>query len=258
MQASELTTKIKKKLESKDILICSHSVLGFPNFEGNHAAIDAFCHAGVDIMELQFPYSDPMADGPVLLEANQEAVKNGTKVTDCFRITSEVTQRHPKTIFLIMTYFNIIYNRGLDQFAREAKESGISGIIIPDLPIEESDPWTQVCQKYDLSPIFMVTPDTHEDRMKLICSRASGFIYCVARKGITGAQTKFGPNFQAYISKVKSLTDLPTGVGFGVRSREDVLQLKGQTEIAICCSKAIDLLAKEGIQAAADFLKKLS
>ena len=257
MEKSVLEKRIKERLQTKPILLCSHSVLGYPALEENPKAIADFCQAGVDIMELQFPFSDPMADGPILLEANQKAVKNGVTVDQCFEVSREVIAKNPQTMFLIMTYYNIVYKRGLSKFAKEAKEAGVLGVIIPDLPLEELSAWERACKEHQLSPILMVTPDTSDKRMQEILKRAMGFIYCVARKGITGEQSQFGAEFYAYLERVAEHTDLSKGVGFGVRSKEDVSKLIGHAQIAIVCSKAIDILGKKGSLAASKFLKGL-
>lgn len=252
-----LADELRQRRNEKGILLCSHSVLGYPHLDQNSQAIEGFIEAGADIMELQFPYSDPMADGPVLMHANQEAVAMGVSVDECFLKAKEVVRAHPNTFFLIMTYYNIVFCRGEEAFAKEARASGVRGIIVPDLPLEESRHWVHCLNDQGISPIFMVTPETTNERMKAICAQASGFIYCVARKGITGRQSKFGPEFRAYIERVRAATSLPLAVGFGIRTHEDVASLRGLVDIAISCSRPIEILGESGLEAAMDFIKSL-
>ncbi len=256
---SELQIFIEDRLKKKPILLCSHAVMGFPSIDENHKAIDAFCKAGVDIIELQFPYSDPMADGPVLVRANQTAVASGIRVNDCFAASAEITKAHPGTAFLVMTYYNIVFTRGLKKFAQETAAAGIKGVIIPDLPIEEATTWQDQAKLHGLSPIFMVTPQTDASRLKQIAASASGFLYCVARRGITGAKTKFDDEFFDYVARVRLATNLPLGIGFGVQDSADVAKLSesGDIAIAIVCSKAIEIMTQSGIEAAAGFLQQL-
>lgn len=257
MTGSILEDKIRAKQKQGRPLLCSHSVLGYPNPTTCLEAIHSFCAEGVDLLELQFPFSDPMADGPLLLHANQEALARGTSIDQCFQWAKEVIPKNPNTLFLIMTYYNIIYARGLEHFAQEASEAGALGVIIPDLPIEEAGPWIKALAKAGLAPIFMVTPDTGTARLHEIAAQAKGFLYCVARKGITGTQTKFGSEFASYLKRVRQASRLPLGVGFGIRTKEDVDGLADQTEIVIVCSKAIEILGKQGVAAATSFLKSL-
>ena len=252
-----LSNFITNRLQDKPILVMSHAVLGFPSIESNHRSTSAFSDAGIDMIELQFPYSDPMADGPILLNANQKAVASGISVDQCFKESEAITANNPNTAFLIMTYLNIIYARGYNKFAAEAAKAGIYGVIIPDLPVEEAHEWREACRNHGIAPIFMVTPDTTDSRMKQIVESSRGFLYCVARKGITGKQTTFDREFFEYIDRVKGTTDLPLGVGFGIRNKEDIDALTGKISIGIVCSKAIELIHKESVESATSFLKNL-
>ena len=257
MNKNRLTNFILERKKSKDILLMSHAVLGYRNLEENYSAVNAFVKAGVDLMELQFPYTDPMADGPTLVEANQKAVETGITIDQCFIAAKKITDENPETAFIIMTYLNILYSRGYEKFATEAKAAGIMGVIIPDLPVQEARQWTDACDQNDISPIFMTTPETSEERLKEIAKYSRGFLYCVARKGITGEKSTFDTGFEKYISQVAEKVSLPIGVGFGVRDKEGVQELKNKADIAIVCSKAIELITAEGIKAASAFLKSL-
>lgn len=254
---TKLEQKIKDGLRAQDILLMSHVVMGYPSFEQNlETAID-YGRVGVDLIELQFPFSEPIADGPILMVANQTALEKGTRIDKCFEEAARITQAVPSVGFLIMTYYNIIFQIGEREFVRRAAEAGILGIIVPDLPPEESGPLANACDEYGVAPIFLVTPRTPLDRLTYICNQARGMVYCVARTGVTGYKTLFTPEFDQYIDQCKSRTKLPVGVGFGVKTAADVQYLIGKADVAIVCSEAVKIAVDEGSSASAQFLKGL-
>lgn len=252
-----LESRIRDLRQEREILIASHSVLGYPSFNFNRKAIAELVGAGVEIIELQFPFSEPIADGPVLMHANQEAVKAGTTTAACFDFTQEITSCYSFTLFLVMTYYNILYKFGIERFVERAAGSGVQGIIVPDLPPEESGSFVSVCGHYDVAPIFLVTPLTTQQRMERIASLSQGMLYCVARKGVTGYHTNFSLEFDEYLQRVRTTTTLPVGVGFGVRTAEDVAHLIGKADVAIICSQAIEVAVNQSPEAAGKFLKSI-
>ncbi|MCX7122415.1 MAG: tryptophan synthase subunit alpha [Gammaproteobacteria bacterium] len=255
---TNLKQAIQDQLKSKTILIMSHTVIGYPSLAISAELVDELVVNGrVDLIELQFPFSEPIADGPILLKANQTAVRDGTSIETCFDFARTITARHSETIFVIMTYYNILFKHGVMEFVKEAAEANIKGIITPDIPPEVAQDYIEACKKYQVSPIFLVTPDTTPERIRFIASLSEGMVYCVARPGVTGQKTTFTPEFYAYIDRVKANTDLPIGVGFGLRTKEDIDQLSGKAEIAIMCSKAIELCVNESPAAVGGFFGSL-
>ncbi len=251
---SNLQDLIQEKRKHQDILIMSHTVIGYPSLETSAALVDALVTEGqVEMIELQFPCSEPIADGPVLLKANQAAVRQGTSIDTCFEFARTVTARHPNTIFIIMTYYNIVFQRGVEQFVSEAAQAKVKGIITPDIPPEVAEEYIEACRRHQIAPIFLVTPDTTEARLQQIAKVSDGMIYAVARPGVTGLKTTFTPEFYAYIQGVKQQIALPLGVGFGLKCKADVDMLRGKAEIAIMCSKAIELCVSESPAAVGRF-----
>ena len=258
---SKLQKNIEKKKESKKILTMSHCVLGYPSFSFNFELVKSLAEAKVDIIELQFPFSDPIADGPILSHANQQAIRDGTKVADCFQAAEKIARDHKETIFVIMTYYNIIYQYGKEEFICKAAECGIQGIIVPDLPPEEVEAglYCSAADKYDVSPIFLTTPFTQTSRLDFILKQSRGLIYCVARQGTTGRHTQFSEKFKAYIEKVHNASSLPLGVGFGIRTEEDVAYLfKIGADIGIICSHAIRMSMEEGLEAVRNYFYNIN
>ena len=255
MQA--LQKHIEKKQAHNDILLMSHVVMGYPSFSLNKVTAKEYSNAGVELVELQFPFSEPIADGPTLMKANQESLRSGTSIDDCFRVAEEITTENPDTGFVIMTYYNIIYQMGERKFIQRASEAGIIGLIIPDLPPENATTLKPICDESDISLINLVTPKTPDKRLDTICEGAKGMVYCVARSGVSGYPTLFAPEFEVYINKIKKRSPVPIGVGFGVQSKDDVEYLKGKVSVAIVCSKAVSIAIEDSPKASANYLSSL-
>jgi len=252
----ELESYVRGKLEQRDILIMTHVVLGYPSFEDCFGLIRSMVVAGVDLMELQIPFSDPIADGPVILRANQEALKEGATVQACLDFAQEVTWSF-NIPFLFMSYYNILFKYGVGDFVSAMAEKGMQGAIVPDLPPEEGDEYLEAMKRHDLSPILMFSPTTSDRRMKYNASFARGFIYCVARKGVTGAKTDFSEDLQGYLARCRKSTQLPLALGFGVREKSDVHKLKGEIEIAVIGTEMLRILETGGIESVGDFIRSL-
>lgn len=252
----DLETTIRERLNQKDILLMTHIVLGYPSFEDSFRIIETMVEAGVDLMELQIPFSEPIADGPVILKASQNALKAGAHVRTCLDLAGEIT-RSFNIPFLFMSYYNIFFKYGLSSFVDAMAERGIKGAIVPDLPPEEGQDYLKLMDEHALSPIQLFTPTTTPERMNYLNSYARGFIYCVARKGVTGQETRFSEDLSVYLSRCREATPLPLALGFGIKERADVDYLKGKAEIAIIGTQTIRIIEKKGIRAVGSFIKGL-
>ncbi len=254
---NKLQQNITEALKIKEILLVSHVVFGYPSFDVCQKSVKEMVQAGVDIIELQIPFSDPQVDGPFFTQANQQSVDNGTTVKQCLEFAKDVCKKYPNTNFVFMTYYNIVFKFGITEFVEKSAKISIKGIILPDLPIEESDDYIKACSNFDISPILMVTPTTTDKRMQKINKLAQGFLYCQARVGVTGTHTKFGDEESKYIKRCRKYSNIPIAMGFGIQKKSDVDFLKGKVDIAICCTQAIRVLVKDGAQAMGKFLKGL-
>jgi tryptophan synthase alpha chain len=252
-----LEKQIRAQREHKEILLMTHLVLGYPSFEENRKMIAQMAEAGVEYVELQIPFSEPMADGPVILKANDEAVKHGTTVTECFRFAKEVCMKYPKTLFLFMTYCNIMFARGVEQFISTAKGCGIQATIIPDLPPEEGDIYLEACRQHDIDPVFIFTPTNTQERLQYLAKVNTGFVYCIGRRGVTGMKTDFTTELQEQLEVYKSVTDLPIALGFGIQEKADIDFLKGKVDIAIIGTQILRIHEEQGVEAIGPFLKDL-
>lgn len=251
-----LKAYLKQKLKEKEILLMSHIVLGYPTFTDAFKIIETMVSAGVELMELQIPFSEPIADGPIILHANQKALAGGATVEKCMDFARKVSKSFDIP-FLFMTYYNILFKYGVDRFASAMQDNGIVGAIVPDLPPEEGGDYLDAMEKYHLSPIFIFSPTTPEKRMAYLNTFGKGFIYCVARKGVTGVATDFSKQLKEYLLRCRRATDLPLALGFGVKGREDIDFLKGKADIAVIGSETIRLVDNEGVGAVGEFIKSL-
>ncbi len=252
----ELEAYLKTRLEKKEILLMTHIVMGYPSFDDSFRIIETMVEAGVDLMELQIPFSEPTADGPVIVRANQKALKRGATVKDCLKFTETVTQRFDIP-FLIMSYYNIAFKYGVEPFTAAMSNCGIRGAIIPDLPPEEGRGYLDAMQQHDLAPILIFSPTTSPQRMQYIASFGSGFIYCVARKGVTGENTTFSKELKTYLEQCRRSTHLPLALGFGIKKKSDIDFLKGKVEIVVIGSQAIRIMEQQGIAPVGNFIHSL-
>lgn len=248
-----------RKLKISFMKLATHTVIGFPNLKTSEKIVDLLA-ANSEIVELQIPFSDPVADGPVIAAANYRAVENKITPEICLNFVKKVYRKFPRTKFYLMSYFNPIFRFGISKFAKKAAEAGARGFIVPDLPIEEAEEVLVACRKNGLEFIFVVAPNTADERLKKIGKAASGrgWVYCVARLGITGSRSKFGRELKNYLARVKKFTKLPLGVGFGVKSRKDLraIELAG-SEIGIVGSELFRVFEKGGLKKLEKFLKNL-
>jgi len=251
-----LESYIRERLKKKDILLMTHIVLGYPSFEASMEMIRTMVEAGVDIMELQIPFSEPTADGPVIVHANQQALAEGATVEECLKLAGKAA-KIVDIPFLIMSYYNILFKYGVDRFASSMSGAGLKGAIIADLPPEEGMDYMAAMHKSNLEPIMLFSPTTTSERMRFIASFARGFIYCVARKGVTGKDTSFSKDLQNYLTRCREASDLPLAVGFGIKEKADIDFLKGKAAIAVIGTQSIRIMEKDGIPAVGDFIRKL-
>jgi tryptophan synthase alpha chain len=251
-----LLAYIHQRRARKDILIMTHQILGYPSFEINEKAMDAFYRADVDMVELQIPFSEPVADGPLFLRANQMAVEKGVKVAQCMEFAHKMVQKFRIPI-LLMTYYNIVYKYGVEAFLDRCKEIGIYGLIVPDAPMEDAQELYDGCKKRKLDIVGLATAYTEPDRLAQIAQMAEGFIYYIPRKGVTGSKTKFEPEVLEKIKAVGALTRKRIGVGFGIQDREDVERLKGVCDIAIIGSQVLKTIEESGVEGLEAFLNRL-
>jgi len=252
----ELEARIRERRRERDILLMTHIVIGHPDMDRSLRAVEAMAAAGVDLVELQVPFSEPIADGPVILRANQVALDGGATVERCLRFAEAVTKRFDLPCVL-MTYANVPFVYGWARFAKALAEIGIRGAIVPDLPHEEAEDHLAAMEAFGLAPILLFSPRTSDGRMREIAALSRGFVYCVARKGVTGAETDFSGELGGYLARCRAATDLPLAVGFGVKDAGDVDFLRGKADLAVVGSQTLRVMEERGVEALRGFLEGL-
>ena len=219
-------SRIKEKfseLEAKnEKALISYIMAGFPNERATLSAVKGLVRGGADIIELGFPFSDPLADGPVIQNASTVSLEKGTKINSFFQLVKKI-RKLTDTPLVLMTYTNILYNKGYSKFISEAKKAGIDGFILPDMSIEESAEYLKAA-KGNTDTIFLISPNTTKKRINEITKVTSGFLYLVAVYGTTGVKTEIKNYTLKAIKEVKKQTrgKIPVGVGFGVSTPADV------------------------------------
>ncbi len=251
--------KILSGVESKGIALMTHLVVGFPSIEVNKELLQQMDDAGVELVEFQFPFSEPVADGPLFARANQESIESGTTIDDCFELMAWASKKFSFKI-LMMGYYNTVFKRGEEKFVSDLVKAGGTGMIVPDLPLEEASNLLEVCEKNNVEFIHLLTPTTTDTRLKVLAAeinKSNAFTYAVARKGTTGQHTDFSAEVAEYVKTLKAEVKKPIGVGFGIGSKADVDQLRGVAEMAIIGSRVLRLVEEEGVQSVGPFLKSL-
>ncbi len=251
-----LEQEIRARSKVKPILLMAHTVLGYPSLDGSRKMIKALNGAGADMLELQIPFSDPVADGPVICRANEEAIQNGASVSACLGLVQKASEIFRGPV-IVMAYYNTVYCQGVERFAEILAQGGAAGVLVPDLPPEEGERHFHSLRSNDLASILTLTPTTATSRMERMNSLGDGFLYCVARRGVTGAVTRFTPDVSSYLLRCRQASTLPLAAGFGVSSRKDVEFLEGRVEIPVIGTELIRRMEAGGPEAAIEFLVSL-
>ena len=252
----KLEELIRQRKANKDILLMTHIVLGYPSFETNREVIRAMVENGVDCIEMQIPFSEPMADGPVILKANQDSLARGATIDECLAFGAEMCATHDIP-FLYMTYFNIVYKYGEQRFLDQAVKAGIQGLILPDLPPEEGIDLCKTAKQKGIAPIMIYSPTSTDERMEELAGYGAGFIYCTARKGVTGTHRELDSEFTSYLERCRRATSLPLAVGFGIQNRTDIEALIGVADMGVVGSRTIKLVDQHGSEAVGPFISQL-
>jgi tryptophan synthase alpha chain len=227
-----LETYLRQRLQRKKLLLMTHAVVGYPSLDANMAMLEAMQRAEVDVVELQLPFSEPIADGPVFVRANQQALQAGMNWERYFQFMQRVSSAFDMKI-LMMGYYNSVLQMGHETFCACLAEHGGSGFIVADLPPEEAGELFQHAATHHLSPIALMTPTNSMPRLQEIARHARGLVYCVARKGVTGKQTPLDDRLEAFIARCRRATSLPLALGFGLRTGADLRRLHGLADMGV-------------------------
>jgi tryptophan synthase alpha chain len=222
--------------------------IGYPDYATSLKVIETLSDVGVDGFEIGMPFSDPLADGPVIQSATQVALGNGVTVRTCLQAVRELRQRGIQQPMILMGYFNPILSYGIDRFTREASAAGAAGVIIPDLPPEEAEATITACEHARMAHIFFLAPTSNSARIELVSQKASGFIYLVSLTGVTGMRSELSPDLKGFISRARAKSTQPLVLGFGISTPDHVRSINTIVDGFIVGS-ALVKAAADGIEA---------
>lgn len=220
--------------------LMGHIIACFPNMEISLESADGIIAGGAEFLEVQFPFSDPNADGIIIQNACDEALHNGFRVENGFEMVKIL---HNRAKIIIVTYANILYKYGIERFVKSAKKSGAWGIIVPDLLFDNDMGLGKIASKYGLHTIHLITPNTPKKRMKHIIEYSSEIVYVVARRGITGDTTKIDSALLEYLSYVREICDKKIALGFGINSSKQIEALERYCDIVVVGSYFVEIIA---------------
>ena len=236
-------SKIEKAFENKKAFI-PFVTAGDPTLDVTEQLLYEMQKAGADLIEIGIPFSDPTAEGPVIQEANERALAEGCTTDKIFDMLKRAKEKITVPM-VFLTYVNPIFTYGKERFMKQCVESGIDGLIVPDMPYEEREELAPACEKYGVDIIPLIAPTSHE-RIKMIAKKAQGYIYCVSSLGVTGVRSEIKTDIGAMVKAVRETTDVPCAVGFGIATPEQAYKMAKVSDGAIVGSAIVKIIAKYG------------
>lgn len=261
-------TRIEQQLEkikkSGTMGLMTHVIVGYPTLAKTEELVLAMVEEGVDMIELQLPFSDPVADGPTILKASQVALDNGTKISDAFDLAKSLRNKGVEIPLLFMTYANVVYSQGIQEFIDRSHDVGIDGFILPDFPFDtpEGKFAFECAQKNNQEMIPLYAPTMSEERFQFLSGFSENLLYAVSRTGVTGTKG-VSADLEGYLAKIRKYIKKSGGknssiaLGFGIQSKEQVQDLYGKTEMAVIGSHIVKIFSEHGLEKVREFLRGL-
>lgn len=240
--------------EANRAALVPYLTVGDPDSAATVEYACALAEGGADLLELGIPFSDPLADGPVIQRATERALAAGTRTEDVLRVTEEVAAK-TKLPIILMTYLNPVVQRGWETFAREAGAAGARGVILTDAPPEEAEPFLADAADNDLGLVFLVAPTSGAERVQRAAELSTGFVYCVARLGVTGVRSDLSSEFEPVLERVRAVSEVPIGVGFGISTPEHAAAAGKVADAVIVGSRLVAVADEAGRAAAPEALR---
>jgi tryptophan synthase alpha chain len=241
---NRLLVKLKEAKGRQSKLFCAFLTLGYPNLKTTKRLIKEFERLGVDILELGFPFSDPLADGPTIQYSSEYALEKGVRLRHAFQLVRKMRDEGIQIPILFFTYFNPIFHYGIKRFVVNARQAGLDGFIVPDLPPEEESDFQSECRRQRLAQVYLVAPTTEEKRAIFIARKSQGFVYYVSLRGVTGARKSLPNDLLEGLKAVRRVTRKPILVGFGVSTPEQAKVLARASDGVIVGSAIMDRLRR--------------
>jgi tryptophan synthase alpha chain len=217
---------------------------GIPDLSVSREIALAAIDAGADVIELGVPFSDPLADGPIIQRASERALARGTRLVDVLALARELRSARPKAGLVIFSYFNPILRFGLARFADAAAEAGVDGVLLTDMIVEEASEYLAEMGRVDLAPIFLAAPTSPDERLKAIAEHSKGFVYAISRTGVTGKRQDLAAGAAALVERIRRWTRLPVAVGFGISNADHVTEVAKFADAAVIGSAIVELIER--------------
>jgi tryptophan synthase alpha chain len=233
---------------------------GDPDLATTRAVVLAAIEAGADVIEMGVPFSDPVADGPVIQRASERALKHGTSLGQVLTLAAEVRQHAQSTGLVVFSYLNPILRMGMEKFCTVARHAGVDGALVTDLPVEEAGEYLRAMRTHDLAPVFLAAPTSPDARLRRIAEASRGFVYAVSRTGVTGAQHDLAGDAQELVRRLRRVTKLPIAVGFGISSPKQFAEVGKFADAVVVGSAIVEMIERNpGREAVAvgEFVKRL-
>jgi tryptophan synthase alpha chain len=240
--------------------LVAYVTCGDPDLATTRDVVLAAIEAGADVIELGVPFSDPVADGPVIQRASQRAIEHGTTLVDVLKLAAEVRQHAQSTGLIIFSYLNPILRMGLEKFCKVARHAGVDGALLTDLPVEEASDCLREMRRNELATIFLAAPTSTDERLKRIAEASTGFVYAVSRTGVTGARQQLAEDARRLVRRLRKRTKLPIAIGFGISTPEQFAAVGEFADAVVVGSAIVETIernpGKEAVHVA-EFIQRL-
>jgi len=237
--------------------LVAYVTVGYPSIEATFKVVPLLAYCGCDIIELGIPFSDPLADGATIQKASFGALENGVTPKICLEVAEQLSKK-VNVPLVFMTYYNPVYSYGLDKFSGACARVGVSGLIVPDLPLEEASPLQEATGRHNLDLIYLLAPTSTDKRIKEVAEIASGFIYLVSLTGVTGARSQLPVELEGFVKKVRSIAKKPLCIGFGISSAEQAVRAARAGDGVIIGSRIVKLMEEDpSLKSVGGFIKEV-
>ncbi len=241
--------------------LVAYVTCGDPDLATTREIVLAAIDAGADVIELGVPFSDPVADGPVIQRASERALQHGTSLRQVLTLAAEIRQQAQSTGLIVFSYLNPILRMGMEKFCMVARHAGVDGVLVTDLPVEEAGEYLRAMREHDLAPVFLAAPTSPDERLQRIAEASRGFVYAVSRTGVTGARQQLANDAKKLVKRLRRVTRLPIAVGFGISTAEQFAQVGEFADAVVVGSAIVETVEQNrGREAAAvgEFVRQLS
>ena len=241
--------------------LVAYVTCGDPDLATTRAIVLNAIEAGADVVELGVPFSDPVADGPVIQRASERALKQGTTLSQVLTLAADVRQQAQSTGLVVFSYLNPILRMGIEKFCKVARHAGVDGVLVTDLPVEEAGEYLRAMQANDLAPIFLAAPTSPDERLRRIAQASRGFVYAVSRTGVTGARQQLAGDAEKLVRRLRRVTKLPVAVGFGISNAEQFAEVGEFADAVVVGSAIVETIERNRgreAEAVGEFVAKLT